>query len=89
MSHHGEAVTTINNVGTDTRYDEVGGEDEDENDHVMMNDAFYHGDQNGDKTYAPQVDEECDADMEEMLRHIEPDVLLGSAKIGVLRRYTI
>jgi hypothetical protein len=26
------------------------------------------------------VDEECDVDMEEMLRHIEPEVLLGSAK---------
>jgi hypothetical protein len=26
------------------------------------------------------VDEECDVDMEEMLRHIEPKMLLGSAK---------
>jgi hypothetical protein len=26
------------------------------------------------------VDKECDVDMEEMLRHIEPEVLLGSAK---------
>jgi hypothetical protein len=37
-------------------------------------------DQNDNQTDAPQVDEECDVDMEEMLCHIEPEVLLGSAK---------
>jgi hypothetical protein len=47
----------------------VGDEDADENDHVMMDDAFDCRDQN-----------ECDVDMEEMLRHIKPEVLLGSAK---------
>ena len=79
-SHHGETVSTFNNADIDTGYDEVGGEDADENDHVMMDDAFDCGDQNGDQTDAPQVDEECDVDMEEILRHIEPEVLLGSAK---------
>jgi hypothetical protein len=44
----------------------------------MMDDAFGCEDQ--DQTDAPQVDEECDVDMEEMLLHIEPEVLLGSAK---------
>jgi hypothetical protein len=46
----------------------------------MMDDAFGCEDQNDDQTDAPQVDEECDVDMEEMSRHIEPEVLLGSAK---------
>ena len=55
-------------------------EDADGNDHVMMDDAFGCEDQNDDQTDAPQVDEECDVDMEEMLRHIELEVLLGSAK---------
>jgi hypothetical protein len=45
-------------------YDEVGDEDADENDHVMMDDAFGCEDQNDDQTDAPQVDEECDVDME-------------------------
>jgi hypothetical protein len=58
----------------------VGDEDSDENVHVLMDDAFDYGDQNGDQTDAPQADEECDVDMEEMLRHIESEVLLGSAK---------
>jgi hypothetical protein len=58
----------------------VGDEDADENDHVVMDDAFDCEDQNGDQTDAPQVDEVCDVDMEEMLRHIEPKVLLRSAK---------
>jgi hypothetical protein len=58
----------------------VGDEDADENDHVMMDDAFGCQDQNDDQTDAPQVDEEYDVDMEEMLHHIEPEVLLGSAK---------
>jgi hypothetical protein len=44
----------------------------------MMDDAFDC--ENGDQTDAQQVDEECDVDMEEMLRHIELGVLLGSAK---------
>jgi hypothetical protein len=59
---------------------EVGDEDADENDHVMMDDTFGCEDQNDDQTDAPQVDEECDVDMKEMLCHIEPEVLLGSAK---------
>jgi hypothetical protein len=46
----------------------------------MMDDAFGCEDQNDDQTDAPQVDKECDVDIEEMLRHIEPEVLLGSAK---------
>jgi hypothetical protein len=58
----------------------VGDEDVDKNDHVMMDDAFGCKDQNYDQTNAPHVDEECDVDMEEMLRHIEPEVFLGSAK---------
>jgi hypothetical protein len=78
-SHHGEAESTFNNADIDTRYDEVGDEDADENDHVMMDDSFGCKDQNDDQTDAPQVDEECDVDMEEMLRHIESEVLLGSA----------
>jgi hypothetical protein len=77
-SHHGEVESTFNNANIDTRYDEVGDEDADENDHVMMDDAFDC--ENGDQTDAQQVDEECDVDMEEMLRHIELGVLLGSAK---------
>jgi hypothetical protein len=77
-SHHGEVESTFNNANIDTRYDEVGDEDADENDHVMMDDAFDY--ENGDQTDAQQVDEECDVDMEEMLRHIELGVLLGSAK---------
>jgi hypothetical protein len=58
----------------------VGVEDADENDHVLMDDAFDCGDHNGDQTDGPRVDEEYDVDMEEMLRDIEPEVLLGSAK---------
>jgi hypothetical protein len=79
-SHHGKVESTVNNADIGTRYDEVGDEDADENDHVMMDDAFGSGNQNDDQIDAPQVDEECDVDMEEMLRHIEPEVLLGSAK---------
>jgi hypothetical protein len=79
-SHHGEAESTFNNADIGVRYDEVGDEDADENDNVMTDDAFGYEDQNDDQTDAPQVDEECDVDMEEMLRHIEPKVLLGSAK---------
>jgi hypothetical protein len=80
-SHHGEAESTFNNADISTRYGEVGDEDVDENDHVMMDDAFSCEDQNDDQTNAPRVDEECDVDMEEMLHHIEPEVLLGSAKV--------
>jgi hypothetical protein len=69
-SHHGEAESTFNNADIGTRYDELGDEDADENDHVMMDDAFGCEDQNHDQTDAPQVDEECDVDMEEMLHHI-------------------
>jgi hypothetical protein len=79
-SHHGEAKNTFNNVDIGTRYGEVGVEDADENDHVLMDDAFDCGDHNGDQTDGPRVDEEYDVDMEEMLRDIEPEVLLGSAK---------
>jgi hypothetical protein len=45
----------------------VGDEDADDNDHVMMDDAFGCEDENDDKTDAPQVDEECDVDMEEIV----------------------
>jgi hypothetical protein len=79
-SHHGQAESTFNNADIGTRYDEVGDEDANENDNVMMDDAFGCEDQNDDQIDAPQVDEECDVDMEEMLCHIEPEVLLGSAK---------
>jgi hypothetical protein len=58
----------------------VGDEDADENDHDMMDGAFGCEDQNDDQTDAPHVDEECDVDMEQMLRHTELEVLLGSAK---------
>jgi hypothetical protein len=58
----------------------VGDEDADKNDHAMLDDAFGYEDQNDDQTDALKVDEECDVDMEEMLRHIAPEVLLGSAK---------
>jgi hypothetical protein len=37
---------------------------------VGDDDAFGCEDQNDDQTDAPQVDEECDVDMEEMLCHI-------------------
>uniref|UniRef100_K3XS84 Transposase-associated domain-containing protein n=1 Tax=Setaria italica TaxID=4555 RepID=K3XS84_SETIT len=76
-SHHGEAGGTSNNTDIDTRCDEVGG------DHVMMDDDYDRGDQNGDHIdvrVEPQVDEERGVDMEDMLRYIEPEVLLGSAK---------
>jgi hypothetical protein len=79
-SHHGEAENTFNNANIGTKYDEVGDEDADESDHVMMDDAFGCEDQNDDQTDALQVDEECDVDMEEMLCHIEPKLLLGRAK---------
>jgi hypothetical protein len=46
----------------------------------MTHDAFGCEDQNDDQIDAPQVDEESDVDMEEMLRNIEPEVLLGSVK---------
>jgi hypothetical protein len=58
----------------------VGDADADKNDHAMLDDAFGYEDQNDDQTDALKVDEECDVDMEEMLRHIAPEVLLGSAK---------
>jgi hypothetical protein len=79
-SHNGEAESTFNNADIGTRCDEVGDEDVDENDHVMMDVAFGCEDQNDDQIDAPQVDNECDVDMEEMLHHIEPEVFLGSAK---------
>jgi hypothetical protein len=79
-SHNGEAKSTFNNADIGIRYDEVGDEDADENDHVMTHDAFGCEDQNDDQIDAPQVDEESDVDMEEMLRNIEPEVLLGSVK---------
>uniref|UniRef100_K3YLX6 Transposase-associated domain-containing protein n=1 Tax=Setaria italica TaxID=4555 RepID=K3YLX6_SETIT len=82
-SHHGEVGGNFNKTDIDTSSDEVGGDDANENDHVMMNDDYDHGDQNSDQTDArvePQVDEERDVDMKDMLCHIEPEVLLGSAK---------
>jgi len=82
-SHHGEAGATSNNTDINTGCDEVGGDDANDNDHVMMDDDYDCGDQNGDQTdvrVEPQVDEKRDADMEDMLRHIEPEVLLGTAK---------
>uniref|UniRef100_K3ZN01 Transposase-associated domain-containing protein n=1 Tax=Setaria italica TaxID=4555 RepID=K3ZN01_SETIT len=82
-SLHGEAGGTFNNTDIDTGFDEVGGDDASENDHVMIDDDYGCRDQNGDKKDArvePQVDEECDFDMEDMLRYIEQEVLLGSAK---------
>jgi hypothetical protein len=54
-SHQGEAESTFNNADIDTKYDEVSEEDADGNDHVLMDDAFDCGDQNGDETDAPQV----------------------------------
>uniref|UniRef100_K3YZW9 Transposase-associated domain-containing protein n=1 Tax=Setaria italica TaxID=4555 RepID=K3YZW9_SETIT len=82
-SHHGEAGGTFNNTDIDTDTDEVGGGDANKNDNVMMDGDYDRGDQNGDQAYArvePHVDEERDVDMEDMLRQIEPEVLLGSAK---------
>ena len=51
-SHHGEAGGTFNNTDIDTGSDEVGGDDANENDHVMMDDDYDRGDQNGDETDA-------------------------------------
>uniref|UniRef100_K3ZE30 Transposase-associated domain-containing protein n=1 Tax=Setaria italica TaxID=4555 RepID=K3ZE30_SETIT len=82
-SHHGEVGGTSNNTDINIGYDEVGGDEVNDNDHVMMDDDYDRGDQNGDQTYVrvePQVDEECDVDMEDMLHHFEPEVLIGSAK---------
>ena len=59
----------------------MGGDDANDNDHVMIDDDYDRGDQNDDQIdvcVEPQVDEERDVDMEDMLRHIEPEVLLGS-----------
>jgi hypothetical protein len=39
-SHHGEAVSTSLNADMDTGYDEVGGENADENNHVMIDDEL-------------------------------------------------
>uniref|UniRef100_K3YCM2 Uncharacterized protein n=1 Tax=Setaria italica TaxID=4555 RepID=K3YCM2_SETIT len=83
-SHHAEAGGTSNNTNINTGCDEVGGDDANDNDHVMMDDDYDCGDQNGDQRdvhVEPQVDEERHVDMEDMLRHIEPEVLLGSAKV--------
>jgi hypothetical protein len=52
-SHHGEVESTFNNADINTRYDEVGDEDADENDHVMIDDTFGCEDQNDDQTDAP------------------------------------
>uniref|UniRef100_K3Z005 Transposase-associated domain-containing protein n=1 Tax=Setaria italica TaxID=4555 RepID=K3Z005_SETIT len=82
-SYHGEVGGTFNNTDIDTNCDEVGRDDANENDHVTTDDDYDHGDQNDDQTDAhaePQVDEECDVDMEDMLHHIKPEVLLGVAK---------
>uniref|UniRef100_K3Y3E7 Transposase-associated domain-containing protein n=1 Tax=Setaria italica TaxID=4555 RepID=K3Y3E7_SETIT len=82
-SHHGEAGDTFSNTDIDTGTNEVGGDDANENDHVMMDDDYDRGDKNGYQTdvrVEPQVDEERDVDVADMLRHIEPEVLLGSAK---------
>ena len=59
-------------------------DDEDPGDHGMMHDGDLENN-NGDHTSVnddlrAQEDEEHDIDMEKMLRHIEPEVLLGSAK---------
>uniref|UniRef100_K4A0C3 Transposase-associated domain-containing protein n=1 Tax=Setaria italica TaxID=4555 RepID=K4A0C3_SETIT len=74
---------TFNNTNIDTGSDKVGGDDANENDHFMMDDDYDRGDQNSDKKDArvePQVDEECDVDMVDMLCHIELEVLLASDK---------
>uniref|UniRef100_K3YLR4 Transposase-associated domain-containing protein n=1 Tax=Setaria italica TaxID=4555 RepID=K3YLR4_SETIT len=47
-SHHGEAGDTLNNTDIDIGSDEVGGGDANENDHVMMDDDYDCGYQNGD-----------------------------------------
>ena len=49
-SHHGEAGATSNNTYINTGCDEVGGDDASDNDHVMMDDDYDRGDQNGDQT---------------------------------------
>jgi hypothetical protein len=49
-SHHGEAESTFNNADIGTRYDEVGDEDADENDNVMMDDCDAPGFQPGSLT---------------------------------------
>lgn len=48
-SHHGEAGATSNNTDINTGCDEVGGDDANDNDHVMMDDDYDLGDQNGDQ----------------------------------------
>uniref|UniRef100_K3Y3E3 Transposase-associated domain-containing protein n=1 Tax=Setaria italica TaxID=4555 RepID=K3Y3E3_SETIT len=73
-SHHGEAGGTFNNTNINTGSNEVGGDDANKTNHVMMDDDYDHA------RVELQVDKKRDVDMEDMLRHIEPEVLLRSAK---------
>ena len=85
--HHGEAQLTgntcVNNVNEEV-HDADEDDDKDPGDHGMMHEGDLEND-NGDHVgvnddLRAQEEEEHDIDMEEMLRHIEPEVLLGSAK---------
>uniref|UniRef100_K3YZK1 Transposase-associated domain-containing protein n=1 Tax=Setaria italica TaxID=4555 RepID=K3YZK1_SETIT len=51
-SHHGEARDTFNNTDFDTDSDEVGGDDANEYNYIILNDDYDRGDQNGDQTDA-------------------------------------
>jgi len=85
--HHGEAQLTgntcVNNVN-DEVHDADEDDDEDLGDHGMMHEGDLEND-NGDPVgvnddLRAQEEEEHDIDTEEILHHIEPKVLLGSAK---------
>jgi len=85
--HHGEAQLTgntcVNNVNEEV-HDADEDDDEDPGDHGMMHEGDLEND-NGDHAgvnddLRAHEEEEHDIDMEEMLRHIELEVLLGSAK---------
>ena len=93
--HHGEAQLTsntcVNNVNEKV-HDADEDDDEDPSDLGMMHEGDLEND-NGDHAgvnddLRAQEEEEHDIDMEEMLRHIEPKVLLGSAK-GLERFVTL
>uniref|UniRef100_K3ZDY6 Transposase-associated domain-containing protein n=1 Tax=Setaria italica TaxID=4555 RepID=K3ZDY6_SETIT len=59
-SHHGWVGGTFNNIDIDTDNNEVGGDNAKENDHIIMDNNYNYGDQNGDQTNTrvePQVDE--------------------------------
>uniref|UniRef100_K3ZZB5 Transposase-associated domain-containing protein n=1 Tax=Setaria italica TaxID=4555 RepID=K3ZZB5_SETIT len=55
-SHHGEARGTSNNTDINTGCDEVGGDDANDNNHVMMDDDYDRRDQTTDQTSPASTD---------------------------------